>query len=407
VKILTLLMLLAAGSATAAEPIRLDEARTRAQERSLDVALARWDAASAQGAAARWTGAALPSIAGFVSGSTGAGFTSFGFERPVAAQVGGGVTGSVVLVDPSTWAAATAARRTVEGREATVRWTRVEARRRATELVAAARSEQSVAIALAGAARDSAREASAVGALVDAGLRPAADAARVRAQELDFTARAREASGRAVAACAALQDLMADPIDGECLVEELPRDPIPEDGQAEHPALAAARAAVGAAEASRASTIASQLPTVSLDGSAAHYTVPGRAGGFGWGAGFRIAVPLRVAGEGVGELRAADAARGKAEEQLEGRRRELEAARVSAQARWEAAHSVLEARRSGLDAADAALLLVQERYRAGLTSITDLLDARAARTDAAVGLSRADATLWTALAAVEAARGVE
>ena len=118
-------------------------------------------------------------------------------------------------------------------------------------------------------------------------------------------------------------------------------------------------------------------------------------------------MPGTALGEGVGELREADAARGKAEEQLEGRRRELKAARVSAQARWEAARSVLEARRSGLAAADAALLLVQERYRAGLTSITDLLDARAARTDAAVGLSRADATVWTALAAVEAARGVE
>jgi outer membrane protein TolC len=397
---LWLLLLLA----VPAEAITLEEARSRAQERSLEVALARWDVEAARGTATKWTGAALPSIAGFAGGSTGAGFTSFGFERPVAAQIGAGVTARVMLVDPSTWAAATAARETVAGREATVIWARLNARRRATELVARALVESRVAEALAGAATDAGEEAAVVRALVDAGLRPGADAQRVRAQELDFTARSREAEGRAISACAALQNLMGVAIDGQCEIADLPPDPAPETSDREHPALVAARAAVGAAEASRTGTIAAQLPTLAADGGATHYTVPG-AGGFGWSAGLTVAIPLRP--EGVGEIKEADASRGRAVEQLRGQRRALDAARVGAEAEWSAARAAVEARRGSLEAADAALTLVRQRYRAGLTSVTDLLDARAARTDSAVGLLRAEAGLWSALAAVEAARGVD
>ncbi len=391
----------------AADPLTLDVARTRATAEALEVSLARWDAVAATGTLQRSVGAALPSIAGFVAGSAGAGFTSFGFERPTAAQVGVGVTGRFVIVDPSTWAAATAARRTWEGREATVGWVRVEARRRATSLFATARAEQRVAEALEKAALDAGEEAAAMAALVEAGLRPAADAERGRAQQLDFAARASEARGRAVAACAALQELMNVDIDGRCTIEALPVAPAPAEGPDEHPAIRAARAAVAASTASRSATLAGLLPTVAVDGTAAHYTVPGRVGGFGWGIGFSVDIPLRIVREGRGELTEAAAAKGRAERSLEGRRRELRAAAVSADAQWEAARAAVAARRGSLSAADAALRLVQERYRTGLTPVTDLLDARAARADAAVGLHRAEATLWAALAAVEAARGVE
>ena len=64
------------------------------------------------------------------------------------------------------------------------------------------------------------------------------------------------------------------------------------------------------------------------------------------------------------------------------------------------------AREGAVDAAAAALLLVQERYRAGLEDVSSLLDARRAGIDAQVGLLRANARRWSALAAVEAARGV-
>ncbi len=392
---------------SAAGPITLDDARRRAQADSLDVQLARWDALEADGAAQAALGGALPSIAGFVSGSAGAGLTSFGFERPTASQIGAGVTGRFALVDPSTWTAATAARRTHAGREATVRWVRVEARREATVLLARALAEQRVAEALALAAEDAAKEADAVGALVAAGLRPAADGARVRAQQLDFVARASEANGRAVAACAALQNLMRVEIDGACVLGDLPLGPKPADGPEKHPALVAAEAAAESADLSRTSAIAGLLPTVSVDGTAAHYTVPGRIGGFGWGVGFTVDIPLRIAGEGPGEIKRSGATLRKASAAWVAQHRELTAARVSAEGEWTAAQDAIAARRGSLTAADAALRLVSERYRTGLTSVTDLLDARAARTEAAVGLRRAEATLWSALAALEAARGVE
>lgn len=401
---LALLVVLCAGPAAAA-PISLEDARARAQERSLDVALARWDVAAADGEAARWTGRALPSVAAFVSGTTGSGFTSFGFERPVASQIGAGVSGRFLLVDPSTWAAATAARRSVEGREATVDWTRIEARREATEFLARVVSELRVAEALARAAQDSGAEADAVTALVDAGLRPSADAARVRAQELDFVARAAEARGRAVAACSALQDRIGDEVTGTCEVTDLPLNPEPQEGAGEHPALTAARSAVDVSKASRSSTVAGLLPTVAVDGNVAHYTVPGRVGGLGWGVGFTVDIPVRIA-ELIGEVQVADAAEGRAEESLSGQTRALDATRVSAEGAWKAARSAVNARRGSLDAADAALRLVQERYRTGLSAVTDLLDTRSSRTDAAVGLRRAEASLWSALAALEAARGV-
>ena len=115
-----------AAPATAGEgsPLDLDEARRLAADRALEVSLARWDAEGARGAFAQWTGAALPSITGFFDVSTGAGRTAFGFDRPVATQWGLGVSASLGLVDPATWAAAVAARRSQRGQEATVAWAR-------------------------------------------------------------------------------------------------------------------------------------------------------------------------------------------------------------------------------------------------------------------------------------------
>ena len=400
----------AAGGAAVAQEVSavllLDEARARAESRALGVALARWDHEAARGDVARWTGAALPRVAGFVDLSAGGGWTSAGLSRPASNQAAVGARGSVRLFDPAAWAAAAAARRSLRGEAATVDWAKVRVRQQATELFATVRLEQDVALALEEARRSAEEDAVAVESLVAAGLRPQADAARTRAEAMDLGARAVEARGRQVAACAALQDLMAVTIDGACRLAALPDAAEPEDAAAgSHPALVAAEEAVAAARAARASAVGAQLPTITADGSAGHYEVPG-GGGPGWGVGLGLEVPLRVATEGRGELISAAADRGAAAESLAGQRRSLDAARIGAEAQWQASTASVLAREGAVQASDAALRLVQERYRAGLADVSALLDARRAGVDAQVGLLRAGARRWSALAALEAARGV-
>ncbi len=388
-------------------PLSLADARARAQRSALQVALARWDREAARGEVARWTGAALPSVAGFVDLTTGAGLTPSGFRRPTASLFVAGVSGSVRLFDPATWAAAAAARRTLRGEEETVGWARARARQQATDLFVTVALEQQVAAALEDARESAEQDAGAVRELVAAGLRPPSDAARTRADAMDLGARAIEARGRMVAACAGLQDLMAVAIDGECTLAPLPADPVPAEASGPHPALVAAEEAVAAARAAQFSAVGAQLPTVQAQGQVAHYEIPGGQGGLGWGVGVGVDVPLRGVTEGRGEVMGAAARAGSAEESLEGQERSLRAARIAAEAEFEAATAAVLAREGAVEAAAAALLLVQERYRAGLADVSGLLDARRAGIDAEVGLLRARARRWSALAAVEAAAGVQ
>ena len=400
-----LLLLLLLPGLVAAEPLSLDEARARVERDALTVALARWDREAVRADVARWTGAALPAIAGFVDMNAGAGLTPAGFPRPVATQAGVGVRGSVRLLDPSTWAAAAAARRSLRGQEATVAWSRVQAREQATTLFATVVTEQAVASALEEARRSAQEDATAVAELVRAGLRPPSDGARTEAQVLDLQARTAQARGAAMAACAALQDLMAIEVDGVCVLASMP-DSGPSEGPATHPALVAAQEAVRAARASKLSAVGAQLPVVEATGQAALWAIPG-GGGPGWAVGLGVDLPLRIINEGRGEVMAANAATSRASASLAGQERALGAARVAAEAQLQAADAAVVARVGGVDAASAALLMVQERYRAGLADVSALLDARRAEVDVRVALERARAARWAALAAVESARGVQ
>lgn len=398
------LLLLLLPGLVAAEPLSLDEARARVERDALTVALARWDREAARADVARWTGAALPTIAGFVDMNAGAGLTPAGFPRPVATQAGVGVRGSVRLLDPSTWAAAAAARRSLRGQEATVDWSRVQAREQATALFAMVVAEQAVASALEEARWSAEEDATAVAELVRAGLRPPSDGSRTEAQVLDLQARAAQAGGAARAACAALQDLMATEVDGMCALAPLP-DSRPAEGPSVHPALVSAQEAVRAARASKLSAVGAQLPVVEATGQAALWSIPG-GGGPGWAIGLGVDLPLRIINEGRGEVMAANAATSRASESLAGQERALNAARVAAEAQLQSADAAVVARVGGVDAAVAALRMVQERYRAGLADVSALLDARRAEVDARVALERARAARWAALAAVESARGV-
>lgn len=384
----------------------LEEARDAAVEQSLSVERARATVAAAEADALMALAGGLPAITAFGSASTGAGLTAFGFPRPAQNQGALGARGSAVLLSPSLWAGAAAARRSVEGQEAMLQWAMVEARRQVTVTYTAALGAQARAEAWRRSAQDAQAAADATASLVNAGLRPASELTRLRAELASAEAEALAAEGDAIALCAALQGLMRAEITGQCSLSPTSLgDPEAADGDA-HPAIVAARSALAAAEAQRTGATLGLGPTVTANGSVARFQVTGVEPGVGWSAGVEATQPLFVGGQGVAERRGAQAAADAANVELAQAEQDLEVARASALARYRAAAASAEARRVALDAAGDAFADVDARYEAGLVSLTDWLDARRARDAAAVSLALAEAALGAALAEREATTGV-
>jgi outer membrane protein TolC len=395
-------LLLLAGTAWA---LTLDEARATATDQAVAVEQAR---ANRDAAAARaWMANAesLPAIVGFGSVNTGAGFTAFGFPRPVQTQAGAGVRASWTLLSPAAWGAARAARQTATGQDAMVAWAMVEARRAATAGFSAARGAQDVVAALETARDDAATAADAVQGQVAAGLRPGADAARATAEVAALEADLAAARGAATARCAELQALLRQPVDGACSLDG-PGPEAPVDGPASHPALDAARATLGAQQGAQAAATGAVLPSLTGSGTAAWYTTNEGGGGAGWSTGLDLTVPLTSVGAGARGIAAAKAETAVAELALEDQERALRVALASADARLVAAREALRARVKSQAAADAALQLTGERYANGLAPLTDWIDARRQRDTAAVARANAAAELGAAVAELEAARGV-
>jgi hypothetical protein len=96
----------------------LEEVRLRAAEQAIAVERARASVEVADAFAWQVTSGALPSVVAFADGSTGAGTTAFGFERPVRTQWGFGGQATWQVIDPALWAAAASARRSARGQEA-------------------------------------------------------------------------------------------------------------------------------------------------------------------------------------------------------------------------------------------------------------------------------------------------
>jgi outer membrane protein TolC len=396
------LLLLVAGSAWA---LSLEEVRATATDQAVAVEQARATRDAAEARAWVATAEGLPAVVGFGSVNTGAGFTAFGFPRPVQTQAGAGVRGSWTLISPAAWGAARAARQTATGQGAMVGWAMVEARRSATGGFSATRGAQEVVRALEQGEEDAKRAAEGVGAQVEAGLRPHADAARAAAEVAALQADLAAARGAAEARCAELQALLRMEITTACELE----GPGPEraaDGPGAHPAMAAARATLGAAGASRSAATGGLLPTLSADGTAAWYTTDEGGGGAGWSTGLDLTVPLMASGAAARGVAAARAEEAVARLSLEDQERALRVALASADARVRAAREARRARRVAGDAADAALELVAERYANGLSPLTDWVDARRQRDAARVALAQAEAELGIAIAELEAARGV-
>ena len=395
-------LLLLSGMAWA---LGLDEVRATATQQAVAVEQARAarDAASARAWIA--TAESLPSVVGFGSVNTGAGFTAFGFPRPVQTQAGAGVRASWTLLSPSAWGAARAARQTATGQDAMVAWAMVEARRAATTGFSETRGAQAVLDALATARDDAAEAADAVRGQVEAGLRPAADAARAEAELATLEAELAAARGDARTRCAALLALLRQPVEDDCVLEGPDPGP-PEVGPSSHPALDAARATLGARRGSEAAARGQVLPSLQGTGSAAWYTTDQGGGGVGWSTGLDLSVPLLAAGAGAKGIAAARAETAVVELALEDQERALRVALASAEARLAAASAAHQARARALEAAEAALALTGARYANGMAPLTDWVDARRQRDAASVARARSTAELGSAIAELEAARGV-
>lgn len=384
----------------------LDEARDAAVEGSLSVERARASVAAAEADALLALASGLPAITAYGSASTGAGLTSFGFPRPAQNQGAVGLRGSAVLLSPSLWAGAAAARRSVEGQEAMLQWAMVEARRQATVTYAATWGAQARAEAWRRSAQDAQAAADAAASLVNAGLRPASELTRLRAELASAEAEAVAAEGDAVALCASLQGLMRAEITGVCALSPTTFGP-PEAADSDtHPALVASGAALAAAEARRAGATLGLGPTVTATGNVARFSVTGVEPGVGWSAGVEATQPLFAGGQGVAERRGALADLDAAALELAQAEQDLTVALAGAEANHRAAQASAEARRVALYAAEDAFSDVDARYAAGLVSLTDWLDARRARDAAAVSLALAESALGAAVAELEAARGV-
>lgn len=386
-----------------AHALTLEEARAIAEDRAFSVeqALAMADASHADAGVV--LASSLPSVVVFADASTGAGFTSFGFERPVRSQFGVGVQGRWTVVAPSSWAAASAARQLAEGQRAMAEWTRVEARRQATVGYALAlASARELELRLAAEA-DALRAEDAVKSMVDAGLRTPAELARVHAEAAAARANRVAAEGEARARCAELQGLLRQDITGNCTLEA----PIwaESENTEDHPALVAAAAALGAAEASTTSAWLGLAPTVEVQGTAAEY-LAGEAGGPGWSASVGADLPVFSGGSAVRAGQAARSREDAARLALDEQRLALQVAETAAALRLASAKEALAARQDAYTAADAALARVDELYRAGLVGVTDWLAARGARDAAAIALAGAEADLGVAVAELDAARGV-
>lgn len=396
------LLLLAGGAAWA---LSLDEARATATDQAVAVEQARATRDAAEARAWVATAEGLPAVVGFGSVNTGAGFTAFGFPRPVQTQAGAGVRGSWTLISPAAWGAARAARQTASGQGAMVAWAMVEARRSATSAFSATRGAQDVVTALEQGQADAERAAEAVSAQVQAGLRPPADGARASAEAAALKADLAAARGTAQARCAELQALLRMEITASCTLDG-PGAEQPAEGPGAHPALTAAQATLGASGAARSAATGALLPTLSADGTAAWYTTDEGGGGAGWSTGLDLSVPLMASGAAARGIAAARAEEAVARLSLEDQERALRVALASADARLRGAREARRARVAARDAADAALQLVAERYANGLSPLTDWVDARRQRDAARVAFALAEAELGAAIAELEAARGV-
>jgi outer membrane protein TolC len=388
-----------------AHAMDLEEVRDRATRQAISVEQARARRDAADGRAWMATAENLPAVVGFVSGGTGAGFTAFGFPRPVQSQLGAGLRGTWALLSPADWGAASAARQTAAGQAALLDWAVVEARRDGTSAFVAAAASAEVHAALEQAFADAMRAEIAVAGQVEAGLRPPADGARAKAERAALEADLATAGWQRRARCGELLALLREDPTGSCDLN--PGDvPAAAAGPSAHPALLAARATLSAARSEVHAATGALAPRLDASAGTAWYATSAGSGGPGWSAALDLTVPLVASGAGAASRSAERAEATLAELALEDQERGLRVALATAEARLDAARVGLSARERAREAAAAGLTLVEQRYHNGLAPLTDWIDARRQRDAAAVALARARAELGAAVAELEAARGV-
>jgi outer membrane protein TolC len=174
----------------------------------------------------------------------------------------------------------------------------------------------------------------------------------------------------------------------------------------QRPEVRRAQAEVAAAEAA---LVVAQLQggtTVSLDGRYGLVTV-GTPGGAGtWSIGASVSVPLYDGGQRLAAVEAARANLEAARATLEQARLEAQREAVQAWLAWQSALAREAAARRAQEAAQEALRVAEGRYAAGVGSILEVAQARAQLASVQESLAQAQATRWTALAALRRAVGL-
>jgi outer membrane protein len=262
-----------------------------------------------------------------------------------------------------------------------------------------------------------------VEALVQAQLRPGADATVARA-ELAATQAQVVRSEQAVAESKALlAGLIGDPTGTVSVTEgrllDLPGEPpVPQAALAQNPLAREQNAAVEEAKARARTTDNFWVPRFSLQattyargtGVLPDSTTLGGANGlaptfYNWGLGFTVKFPLLDFAP-VRALQAEESARIRAEE---GRYRlvltELDIKRNQALAAVESARKLAALTPTQLEAARAAEAQAQARYKAGLATLVEVADAQRVLAQAEIDNGLARLNVWRAILALRVAEG--
>jgi outer membrane protein len=257
--------------------------------------------------------------------------------------------------------------------------------------------------------------------LANAELKPAADAARARAEHAAAEAQLIQAEQAAQTARVALVELVGgDPADVKPVpgrLAEMPRD-VTSLAAAPHPALQEQQAALDEARARTREFDKAWVPKLAFQsalyargtGVRPDYTAGGGASGLGpniynWGLGFSVTFPFLDL-PNVRMQRLAENHKAAAESrQLQRVERELSAERQRAQASLEAALRLAQTTPVQLEAARTTEQQAQARYRAGLATALEVADAERLLTQAEIDDALARLAVWRGHLAVATAAG--
>ncbi len=250
-------------------------------------------------------------------------------------------------------------------------------------------------------------------ARVRAGTAPQADVVSAQAQLASAEVALVEAQANAQASRAQLASLLG--LDPATPITVVPPPAPPAFALAEQevrqralqrPEVRKAQADVLAAEAALAVAQLQGGVTVSLDGRYGLLAVGTPTGGGTWSIGASVSIPVYDGGQRSAQVEVARANLEAARAALEQARLEAQREAVQAWLAWQSALAREAAARRAQEAAQEALRVAEGRYAAGVGSILEVAQARTQLASVQESLAQANATRWTALAALRRAVGM-